>query len=225
MGKQVLRVMTFKNISVPATLLTVALLAGCQTSSPSSVLSSVLPGNKNDSQSQTTTAEDSALKTGQNPNAANRLKNTRTALSDYCPALRIRAGTETYRTYPKGADREQTDNIQHQATITRVARECNYVGQNLEIKVGARGRVITGPTGKPGDVVMPIRVAVQEGSCSRHFKLYQQVAIIGPGQTSTGFQFVDDTIVIPAPKATNIRMYIGFDEGPYNDTSTQPCTS
>ena len=82
MVKQVVRFMTFKNISVPATLLTVALLAGCQTSSPSSVLSSVLPGNKNDSQSQTTTAEDSALKTGQNPNAANRLKNTRTALSD-----------------------------------------------------------------------------------------------------------------------------------------------
>ena len=141
------------------------------------------------------------------------MKNTRNALSEYCPAVRIRAGTESYRIY-KGKDRENPDNIRYQATLTKVARECVYSGDQLEIKVGALGRVITGPSGKAGSFDMPIRVAVQEGGCSRHFKLHRQAASVPEGATNSSFQFVDNTIVMPAPKATNVRIYLGFDETP-----------
>jgi len=110
----------------------------------------------------------------------------------------------------------QTDNVRYQATITKVARECAYVGQNLTIKVGARGRVITGPGGESGDVTMPIRVAVTEGSDTIYSKLYRPVETIATGSTNTQFSFVDQDVVIPAPTATNIRVFIGFDEGPYN---------
>jgi len=210
------------SVSKIVVLTSLTLLSACQTSGSDGILSSVLPGKK-DAATTTAAQTPAAQQTGQNPNAGSKLINTRNALTDYCPAVRIRAGTETYRTFPKGADKENLDNITYQATIGKVARECNYVGQTLQIKIGARGRVITGPKGQPGTLEMPIRVAVQEGSCSRHFKLYRQQAVIGGGSSSTNFQFVDDTIVIPAPKATNIRMYIGFDEGPYGEPSTKPC--
>ena len=199
------------------------ILSACQTSGSDGILSSVLPGKK-DAAATATDQTSASARPGQNPNANTRLINTRNALSDYCPAVRIRAGTEVFRTFPNGADKENLNNIKYQATITKVARECNYVGQNLEIKVGARGRVITGPKGDAGSLEMPIRVAVQQGSCSRHFKLYRQKADIAAGASSTNFQFVDDTIVLPAPKSTNVRMYIGFDEGPYGEPSTKPCT-
>ena len=207
-----------------ASLLSILVLTACQTGGSGGVLSSVLSGNKNDD-AQTTqpgTADgtqpqqQAAVQPGTNPNAKNRLKNTRSDLVDYCPAVRIRAGTETYREFPKGADKENDDELRHQATITKVARECAYVGQNLEIKVGARGRLITGPKGQAGDVKMPIRVAVTKGNETIYSKLHRPVEVIPSGSTSAAFSFVDDKVVVPAPTAANLRVYIGFDEGPYN---------
>lgn len=160
---------------------------------------------------------------GTNPNDNRRLKNTQNALTEYCPSLRIRAGTETLRLFKPGSDKSNDDNLRYQATITKVARECAYVGQNLEITMGARGRVITGPAGSAGNLQMPIRVAVQQGGCVRHFQLHRQPATIGSGQTSTQFEFVDDKVVIPAPTSTNVRMFIGFDETPNAKPSAKTC--
>lgn len=166
-------------------------LSACQTSGPDGILSNILPKKEEKQQIASISPN-----TGTNPNAKPALKNTRNALSEYCPAVRIRAGTESYRIY-KGKDRENPDNIRYQATLTKVARECVYSGDQLEIKVGALGRVITGPSGKAGSFDMPIRVAVQEGGCSRHFKLHRQAASVPEGATNSSFQFVDNTIVMP----------------------------
>ena len=187
------------------------IVASCQTSG-GNIFGDAAPTAENSENAEQVATADPKI----NPNAKTRLKNTRSALSEYCPAVRIRAGTETYRVFPKGVDKSDTDNVRYQATITKVARECAYVGQNLTIKVGARGRVITGPGGESGDVTMPIRVAVTEGSDTIYSKLYRPVETIATGSTNTQFSFVDQDVVIPAPTATNIRVFIGFDEGPYN---------
>lgn len=194
----------------PFLLMSALALSACQTSGSDGILGSVLPNSaKKDDQV-------AAVRPGQNPNAGNSLINTRTSLTDYCPAVRIRAGTETYQDFPKGADREDTDQIRYQATITNVARECTYVGNQLQIKVGARGRVITGPKGGPGSVTTPIRVAVTTGEDVSYSKLHKPAQTIANGTTYTQFAFVDDQITIPAPTAANVRVFIGFDEGPYN---------
>lgn len=188
-------------------------LAACTTSGSDGILSGVLPGKKDKAAQNSQLA---AVKPGTNPNARGKLINTNTALTDYCPAVRIRSGTNTLRTYPKGADKENSDNIRYQVTITDAARECNYVGENLNIKVGAKGRVITGPKGSAGNVTMPIRVAVVVGRETVYSKLHRPVQTIAQGASGATFTFVDDQLVIPAPKATNVRIYLGFDEGPYN---------
>ena len=197
----------------------VAFLTACQTSGPDGVLSNVLPKKSEDQQ-----VASNRPSSGTNPNDGTTLANTQNVLTDYCPAVRIRAGTETYRIY-KGKDRDSSANIRYQATLTRVARECAYVGQNLEIKVGALGRVITGPAGGPGTFTMPIRVAVQQGDCSRHFQLHQQEASMGDGASNSKFEFVDETITIPAPTNTDVRIYLGFDETPSAKSSAKGCDS
>ena len=169
-------------------------LAACQTSGKDGVLSNALPTDGDPNQ-----VASNDPNPGQNPNAKTRLKNT-----------------QTFRDIPKGKDKANDDNVRYQATITKVARECAYVGQNLEIKVGARGRVITGPSGQPGGLSMPIRVAVTEGGDTIYSKLHRPQASIATGSTSNLFSFVDDQVVIPAPRSRNVRVYIGFDEGPYN---------
>ena len=196
----------------------VAFLSACQTSGPDGILSGVLPKKKEPQQVAANGPE-----TGTNPNAKSKLINVRNSLTDYCPAVRIRAGTESIRLY-KGKDRSNGDNVRYQATLTKVARECAYVGQNLEITIGALGRVITGPAGGAGSVTLPIRVAVQQGGCSRHFELHQTQAAIAQGSTYSKFEFVDDKIVIPAPTSTNVRIFLGFDETPNAKSSTSACT-
>ncbi len=196
----------------------VAFLAACQTSGPDGVLSGVLPNKKQEQ--QTANAQ---LEPGVNPNANSKLINVHNKLTDYCPAVRIRAGTESIRLY-KGKDRSKGDNIRYQATLTKVARQCAYVGENLEITVGALGRVILGPAGQAGSVKLPIRVAVQQGGCSRHFELHQTEAAIASGTSFSKFEFVDEKIVIPAPTSINVRIFLGFDETPKAQSSTAACT-
>jgi len=188
-------------------------LASCQTSGLLGSVGKDDTANKPQDGQQTAAAEPAPR--GTNPNARTRLKNTRTALTDYCPSVRLRDGTEAYRVVTAGQDEQASANIRYQATITNVARECSYVGDNLEIKVGARGRVITGPAGQPGEFQVPVRVAVTEGRDTIYSKLYRPTASIPPGAVSNRFSFVDENVIIPAPKNTNIRIYIGFDPGPY----------
>lgn len=206
-------------ISAAAILLCALGLSACQTGGAGGVLGSATV----DDGSQQAAVGD--LRPGENPNANRRLKNTRNALSDYCPTVVIRAGTETYRVMQGSAPKEQSEDVRYQATITKVARECSYVGNELRITVGARGRVITGPKGGPGAVPLPIRVAVQQGNCSRHFRLTQQPTNIASGSSSTQFQFVDDTISLPAPDDTNVRIFVGFDETQSAEPSTSPCAA
>ena len=151
---------------------------------------------------------------GTNPNARTALKNTRNALSDYCPAVRIREGTNVFRVFPKGADRNDVSRIRYQATIATTARECFYVGDQLKMRVGIRGRVINGPTGETGAFAMPIRVAVTEGKSTVYSRLHKPQAKIADGTSNALFSYVDEEVVIDAPKRTNIKVYVGFDEGP-----------
>ena len=55
-------------------------------------------------------------------------------------------------------------------------------------------------------------------------EIHKQPASVPEGTTNSSFQFVDNTIVIPAPKATNVRIYLGFDETPNAKSSAKPCT-
>lgn len=209
-------IMTISGVKTAALLASGLLLSACQTSGSDGILSGVLPDSMKSSPTTPSGDQVAAATPNTNPNAGTRLKNTRNSLTDYCPAVRIRSGTETLRSFPQGADKENPDNLRYQAVISQVARECAYSGQNLKINVGARGRIITGPKGGSGDVTMPIRVAVTVGRDTVYSKLHRPVETIQPGRTNAVFQFVDQEVVIPAPTATNVRVYVGFDEGPYN---------
>ncbi len=184
------------------------ILTSCTTSGESGILGSVKNPFK-------PTPRD-ADPVQQNPNATTRSANTTNSLSDYCPVTIIRDGTDTYQDFRRKSDRGNADKIRFQASITHTARECQYQGDQLLIKVGAAGRLINGPSGATGDFIMPIRVAVSEGGETIYSKLHKTKASIPTGSSNSQFSFVDDKVVIPAPRRKNVRIYIGFDEGPYN---------
>jgi hypothetical protein len=139
-------------------------------------------------------------------------------LRAYCPRTTIFAGTETLRVFPKGVTKESKNalkKLRYQATIQEVVRECNYVSQTLAMRVGIAGRVINGPSGETGDIVLPIRVVVSRGDDVLYSQLHKINASIVPGRSFATFRFVDEAVNIDKPSKENILIRVGFDEGPY----------
>ena len=137
----------------------------------------------------------------------------------YCPKTVIRGGTETYNVYPKGVTKDDegaSAQLLYRGTITEVVRECNTAGAFLNIRVGVRGRYLTGPKGIPGSFDMPVRVAVTRGDDVLYSTLHQIPATLESGQQNGTFAYVDNNISIPKPENPNVLIYVGYDEGPYD---------
>jgi len=137
----------------------------------------------------------------------------------FCPRTVIRAGTETFNVYPKGVDPEEAGSsakLRWRSTISGVARECNSAGGFLNIRVGVRGRYLSGPSGETGTFTMPVRIAAVQGDTVLYSKLHQIPAEIPPGRLNGTFAYVDNEVSIPKPDGKNIVIYVGFDEGPYD---------
>ncbi|MEM7215138.1 MAG: hypothetical protein AAF423_06300 [Pseudomonadota bacterium] len=145
-------------------------------------------------------------------------------LRAFCPKTVIRAGTETYRTFADGVEKDDPgalNSVEFQSTITETIRECNYSPNNLNIRVGVRGRVINGPTGTTGTVNVPLRVAVASVSKEVFYSQLHQVPVTIPvGGSNAKFSFVDSNINLPVPDRPNLTIFVGFDEGP-PETATQ----
>ena len=139
-------------------------------------------------------------------------------LRAFCPRTVIRGGTEIYRTFEPGVSKEDPgalNSLRFQATVTEVARECNYSAQQLNIRVGVKGRVINGPTGAVGTINTPMRVAVANSANEVLYSQLHQVPVTIPiGASTARFSFVDGNIFLPVPERENLVIYVGFDEGP-----------
>src|SRR5580698_11500972 len=86
-----------------------------------------------------------------------------------CPLINIRPGASTLTIGATGSSASDTDStnngamaVKYQGTFVRAARECVLVGGNVVMKIGVEGRIIVGPAGVPGQVDVPLRIAVVE---------------------------------------------------------------
>jgi len=137
----------------------------------------------------------------------------------YCPKTVIRAGTETYNVYPKGVSKDDEGSsaqLRYRATIGETVRECNTASGQLLIRVGVKGRYLSGPKGETGSFLMPVRIAMTQGDAVLYSKLHKIPADIPPGRTNGTFAYVDNDIAIPIPDKENLVIYVGYDEGPYD---------
>jgi len=137
----------------------------------------------------------------------------------YCPKTVLRAGTETLDVFPDGISSEDegaSRELRFRATISEVARECSSAGPFLNIRVGVRGRYLSGPKGETGAFAMPVRIAVTQGDAVLYSKLHQITAEIPPNQRNGTFSYVDNEVSIPRPDRENVIIYVGYDEGPYD---------
>jgi hypothetical protein len=133
-----------------------------------------------------------------------------------CPVIDVRSGASTLTVY--GAGEQGATNVRYQATIAQTARECAALGATMTVKVGLQGRIILGPLGRPGQLDVPIRLAVvHEGPEPKTIwtKLYRVPVSIPGGQGNVPFVHVEQDVTFPMPKTADLEMYVvyvGFDQ-------------
>lgn len=137
------------------------------------------------------------------------------ALHAYCPPVQLRDGTAYYNTYEKGAKDDPT-RIVYQASLTDTTRNCTRANGNLVMDVAAAGKVVPGSKVKAGTITMPIRVAVLKGDKVVFSKLEKYPVEITDMNAATQFIFNEKGVTIPEADAQSVRVYVGYDEGPYN---------
>jgi hypothetical protein len=105
----------------------------------------------------------------------------------------------------------------YQVSLGQMARECAALGGMMTMKVGIEGRVLLGPAGGPGQVDIPLRMAVvQEGTVPKTVlsKFYKLAVAIPPAQTSVPFVHVEQDLTFPMPRGADLDsyiVYVGFD--------------
>jgi hypothetical protein len=133
-----------------------------------------------------------------------------------CPYIQIREGASTL-TISTGGDNAAMS-LKYQGTFVRAARQCAAVAGQMVMKVGVEGRIILGPQGGPGQITVPLRIAVVEEkpSASKTIvtKLIPIPVVIQSADDSPAFTHVEDNISFPMPSSSELEnyiVYIGFD--------------
>ncbi|WP_157961998.1 hypothetical protein [Acuticoccus kandeliae] len=122
-----------------------------------------------------------------------------------CPSVRVLQDTEVIR---RDDGSEKPEGLRWQASIVRTARECERgTGEAVTVRVGASGRIVTGPKGAPQVVELPLRVAVREGETVTYSRVHNvRVTMSGASQS---WAFVDGPIPVADPRSAQI--VVGFD--------------
>ncbi len=132
------------------------------------------------------------------------------AATPVCPNVDIREGTEFMPVFKPGKFGDPAS-IMFQASIQRVARDCDNVGDDIRVRVGVAGRVLSGPTGATGASNVPIRIAVTVGGKVIYSKLHQASVDVQAPDYSALWSVVDDGIVLSAADSKEASIYAGFD--------------
>jgi hypothetical protein len=130
-----------------------------------------------------------------------------------CPAVTVRSGAAAWQiSAGSGAT-----NVRYQGSLGQLARECAILGETMTMRVGVEGRILVGPKGGPGNVNVPLRIAlVAEGPTPRPIwsKFYSVPVNVPPNASQAIFSQVEDDLTFPLPankRIDNYIVYVGFD--------------
>jgi hypothetical protein len=135
-----------------------------------------------------------------------------------CPLIDIRQGASTLTIPPPPPDgSNEAMSLKYQGIFVRAARECAVVAGQMVMKVGVEGRIIVGPAGGPGQVEVPLRIAVVNApagvSKTIVTKLIRIPVTVG-NDDNTEFTHIEEGLSFPLPSSAVLDsyiVYIGFD--------------
>jgi hypothetical protein len=133
-----------------------------------------------------------------------------------CPFIDIRQGASALTIGATGENAAMS--LKYQGTFVRAARECAVVAGQMVMKVGVEGRIVVGPAGGPGQVDVPLRIAVVDevpaGSKTIITKLIRIPVTVQSASDNPTFTHIEEGLSFPMPSAASLddyKVYIGFD--------------
>ena len=82
-------------------------------------------------------------------------------VSASCPQIVLPARDSNVTIYESGRAGDALA-VMHRGEITKTARECSIEGNRVTVKYGFSGRVLLGPKGRNGNIVLPVRIALTD---------------------------------------------------------------
>lgn len=131
-------------------------------------------------------------------------------LEAYCPAVRVRQGTEAHKAYAKGGQDDATK-LTYQASIATTSRACTRSDGMMMIEVAVAGRIVPGPAGAPGSVTLPIRIAATRGDEVLYSDMVKDQVTLSGQPGATQFLVKQANITFPIPDKRNVVIFVGFD--------------
>lgn len=133
-----------------------------------------------------------------------------------CPYIQIREGASTLTI--NGAGDNAAMSLKYQGTFVRAARQCAVVAGQMVMKIGVQGRLVLGPQGGPGEVNVPLRIAVVDEKPASAKTIVTKLIMIPVAVRSAddnpSFTHVEDNVTFPLPSSSELEnyiVYIGFD--------------
>jgi len=134
-----------------------------------------------------------------------------------CPPVEVRQGASTLTVSPAGEKSAMA--VKYQGEFIRTARNCTVANGSMAMRIGVEGRIIVGPIGGPGEVDVPLRIAVVQespgGMRAIATKFVRIPVTLGPTDGSALFTHVEEGLSFPVPSPTSqlddYIAYIGFD--------------
>jgi len=134
-----------------------------------------------------------------------------------CPPVEVRQGASTLTVTPAGE--KSAMSVKYQGEFVRTARNCTVADGSMAMRIGIQGRIIVGPTGGPGEVDVPLRIAVVQespgGMKAVATKFIRIPVTLGPSDGSALFTHVEEGLSFPVPSPSSLLddyiAYVGFD--------------
>jgi hypothetical protein len=136
-----------------------------------------------------------------------------------CPYIDIRQGAATLTIPPPPPDGgNEAMSLKYQGIFVRAARDCTVTNGQMVMRVGIQGRLIVGPAGGPGQVEVPLRIAVLSAPTAGSKLIVTKLIIIpvtvGPSDGNVDFTHIEEGLTFPLPSSSALDsyvVYIGFD--------------
>lgn len=104
--------------------------------------------------------------------------------------------------------------IMHRGEITKTARECQIEPGRVTVRYGFSGRVLLGPRGKPGNVILPVNVAVTDAKRAKIAGDAMKVEVDVGSDKPIGYFSAVRTVTFDIPEGSRpgeFEVQVGFD--------------
>ena len=193
-------------VLVPAT----TALPGCGLPS----LTSGFGGSKPETTASTAAKlnEEQLLAAAQNTNAGAAASLDTGSINPGCPKFVVWPQENNYTVYEPGREGDGLA-VMHRGEITQTKRECTIGAGQVAVRYGFSGRVLLGPRGRSGAVVLPLDVKVTDNSRTEIAKDALTVNTIVAVENPIGYFSAIRTITFPVPEGArpgDMEVRVGF---------------